>query len=384
MPDSPDRQDSDLYYLNSDDLVQTSDVGYSPADHTPRALVIVGSREKTITLGRGGASTVKIGRRNRQISRIHVSIEHNPTKDSFELVVLGLNGATVDNVLYGQHERAELSQDSMIDVLGDIILFKEPPPLCEAGDEEEVMEEEEHMYEEEEEKPVNQKISRKFLIEEDEDEDEEDEEKNVVQNTRRQRQRPRQEEDEESDDDEEAEVKAEEDKKEEKQCVEKETDYSEIIIDALVFSRKSSMPMSDICSRIMKTNPTYRQQPRELWMSRIQHVLQICPFFGEIVRKGKTADGSPKENLYYYSSDKDPVEWRRTAYTQVGRSARKCTLQDKQYFWRIPPKLGRHRGTYIPPPAKDYYEPNNTSKRTNKSEEAEENSRKKSKHNSTN
>lgn len=83
-------------------------------------------------------------------------------------------------------------------------------------------------------------------------------------------------------------------------------------------------------------------------------MLKEKPFFGEIVRKGKTADGSPKENLYYYNSEADPVEWRRAEYTHVGRSARKCTLQDKQYFWKIPPKLGRNRHSYVPPPSKAY------------------------------
>lgn len=113
------------------------------------------------------------------------------------------------------------------------------------------------------------------------------------------------------------------------------------------------MPISDIYTRILKANPTYAKQPREVWIERIRSVLKEKPFFGEIKRKGKTADGSPVENLYYYNSDLDPVEWRRATYTQVGRSARKCTLKDKQYFWKIPPKLGRHRSSYIPPSASD-------------------------------
>jgi hypothetical protein len=124
----------------------------------------------------------------------------------------------------------------------------------------------------------------------------------------------------------------------------------------LVFSKKSSMPISDICSRIMKTNPSYKTQDRTMWTRRIERVLKEKAFFGEIVRKGKTADGSPKEHLYYYNSDMDPVEWRRATYTQVGRSARKCTLQDKQYFWRIPPKLGKNRHAYIPPPLQQQQE----------------------------
>lgn len=127
--------------------------------------------------------------------------------------------------------------------------------------------------------------------------------------------------------------------------------YTNYIFTYIVFSRTSSMPISDICSRILKANPVYAKQPRALWIERIRAVLKERPFFGEIERKGKTADGSPVENLYYYNSELDPVEWRRATYTQVGRSARKCTLKDKQYFWKIPPKLGRHRSSYIPPPA---------------------------------
>lgn len=111
------------------------------------------------------------------------------------------------------------------------------------------------------------------------------------------------------------------------------------------------MPISDIYTRIMTTNPAYKKQSRKLWLDTITSVLHENDFFGQITRKGKTADGTPKENLYYYRSDKDPVEWRQATYTQVGRSARKCTLQDKQYFWKIPPKLGRNRSSYVPPPA---------------------------------
>lgn len=135
------------------------------------------------------------------------------------------------------------------------------------------------------------------------------------------------------------------------------------------------MPISDICSRIMKSNPVYAEQSRELWIERIKKVLKEKPFFGEIQRKGKTADGSPKENLYYYNSELDPVEWRRATYTQVGRSARKCTLKDKQYFWKIPPKLGRHRSSYIPPPAQSEAK----SKRMRQNEQSENNEPKKTK-----
>lgn len=131
------------------------------------------------------------------------------------------------------------------------------------------------------------------------------------------------------------------------------------------------MPISDICSRILKANPAYAKESREIWIERITSVLKERPFFGEIQRKGKTADGSPTENLYYYNSELDPVEWRRATYTQVGRSARKCTLKDKQYFWKIPPKLGRHRSSYIPPSASDLKRQRVTSDKEQQDENAD-------------
>ncbi|KAI7888794.1 uncharacterized protein EV154DRAFT_516487 [Mucor mucedo] len=339
-PDSPDYHDKE--FTNSDDLEATSNLYGSSlllnqqAVHQRRQhLVIVGSFDKSVTLGRGGASTVKIGRRNRQISRIHVSITYSKENEQFELLVVGLNGACVDQIQYAQHQVAALENDSFIDILGDHFYFKVPPSPINfdnikpdiivnkkdifrelSPEAEEVVQEEE----EEEEYPAE-------LVPEDPLSSEEKElspDPPVI---------------------EEEEVK--------ETCDEDTNDYAEVIIDALVFSRTSSMPISDICSRILKGNPTYAKQPRALWIERIRTVLKERPFFGEIQRKGKTADGSPTENLYYYNSELDPVEWRRSTYTQVGRSARKCTLKDKQYFWKIPPKLGRHRSAYIPPPAND-------------------------------
>ncbi|KAI9303265.1 hypothetical protein BJ944DRAFT_165751 [Cunninghamella echinulata] len=359
-PDSPEPY-SDIVF-NSDDHIPTSDLGKDEIDtyqHQQQQqqdvhenkLVIVGVYDQRITLGRGGSSTIKIGRRNRQISRTHLAIEY--CNGRFELVILGLNGATVDHLPYKQYERAPLDDHSIVDVIGDIFEFRfpsfpppssihksslssspslstfeikqhsspsSPPPLSSTN-----------QYD------INNSITTKKHNNEldllsnnnnTNDNNKNDKENNKVD-------------------------KNEHDKENETTSYDEDqdsTDYSELIIDILVFSKKSSMPISDICSRILKTNPQFKKQNRDVWNKRIQQVLKEKPFFGEIVRKGKTADGSPKENLYYYNSDMDPIEWRRATYTQVGRSARKCTLQDKQYFWRIPPKLGKNRNAYIPPP----------------------------------
>jgi hypothetical protein len=134
LPDSPDYIDK--YATNSDDLQPTSNLHSSSLYSSTRRraqpqqpLVIVGSHAHPVTLGRGGACTVKIGRRNRQISRIHVSIAFNTNNDRFELTVVGLNGACVDDVHYEQHAVAPLEEDSFVDVLGDQFRFRIPPPV---------------------------------------------------------------------------------------------------------------------------------------------------------------------------------------------------------------------------------------------------------------
>ncbi|RUP14441.1 hypothetical protein BC936DRAFT_139666 [Jimgerdemannia flammicorona] len=110
------------------------------------------------------------------------------------------------------------------------------------------------------------------------------------------------------------------------------------------------MTVREIYNQIMTTLPRYKSQNTDLWLTQLDTTLATAPCFGKIVRSGKTADGTPKENLHYYICDQDPVEWRRQAYGQVSRSARKCTLADKQYFWKMPPKLPNHRyrSSYVP------------------------------------
>lgn len=135
MPDSPDY--ADKYCTNSDDLQPTSDLhasslivdaALSSNNKNNNTNIIVGSHEKTVTLGRGGSNTIKIGRRNRQISRTHVSITFSQQNQQFELTVVGLNGACIDNVTYAQHAIAILQNDSFVDILGEQFYFKIPPP----------------------------------------------------------------------------------------------------------------------------------------------------------------------------------------------------------------------------------------------------------------
>ncbi|KAI8070941.1 hypothetical protein BC940DRAFT_294804 [Gongronella butleri] len=430
-------------FLNSDDFVPTSMLGDELPDMpTGNNVVLVGAYDQRLTLGRGGACTIKVGRRNRQISRVHAAIEY--THDRFELVVLGMNGVSVDQLRYRQKERAPLADRSIIDILGDVVEFRMPAPrLVVAENMAETLEkgniaankpvvasprdlhDDENPDDNDEplaiDSPPAEQLPAAPTAQTDDDtlasaaeqddtpaadtpsaelhaeaadatpeepiaaassapepeivaEIEEIEANTTPSPKMDDPQQPLQDESvdvNDNDDDKENlplepadDAEFDDDDKENAPVVDSAAsspgsspvhdgvDLGELIIEILVFSKKSSMPISDICSRILKTNPSYRQEARDVWQKRIQKVLKDKPFFGEIVRKGKTADGSPKEHLYYYNGDKDPVEWRRATFTQVGRSARRCTLQDKQYFWRMPPKLGgRNRNAYIPPPA---------------------------------
>ncbi|KAI7857191.1 hypothetical protein BDC45DRAFT_566715 [Circinella umbellata] len=388
-PDSPTEKN----HIHSDDLVGTSEI--KPNNHNEsvdfvyvsrpvkQPILLVGGSED-ITIGRGGNATIKIGKRNRQISRTHARIEYQASTHQYYFHVLGLNGAMVDNVLYRQHDRILLKDDALIDILGSKITFmcpdesvipihrrlQEPatPPSPQLEPELIVddivddIQQQQRLSPEAEQQAVvvdDEPILAAAVQQLEESAEQHQllsvgEEKPAIEETKQ--------EEEEEDfvlDSQEQPLSPEpkdqiNSNEEEEEAQKLNVDYAEVIIDALVFSRKSSMPVSDICSRIMSTNPMYKSQSRQILMENIRKVLKEKPFFGEIVRKGKTADGSPKENLYYYNSQEDPVEWRRAEYTHVGRSARKCTLQDKQYFWKIPPKLGRNRNSYVPPPAKGY------------------------------
>ncbi|KAI9245844.1 hypothetical protein BDA99DRAFT_447633 [Phascolomyces articulosus] len=399
VPDSPPEKS----HVHSDDLVGTSEIKPLRQNNstnneknnnneavdfvyvsrpTKQPILLVGGCED-ITIGRGGNATIKIGKRNRQISRIHARIEYEAETHQYYFHVLGLNGAMVDHVLYRQHDRILLKDDALIDILGSRITFmcpedsvmapihrRQQAPVTPPSPQLEVVDD----LEQQQQQQQQQQLASPVNVD---DEDREiivaspieyiespshqllEEPVQVVDEPIKAKLEQKQVDDEEEEfalDSQEQPLSPEpkDQIKEEEESNELGVDYAEVIIDALVFSRKSSMPISDICSRIMTTNPMYKSQSRQVWIEKIQKVLKEKPFFGEIVRKGKTADGSPKENLYYYNSQEDPVEWRRAEYTHVGRSARKCTLQDKQYFWKIPPKLGRNRNAYVPPPAKAY------------------------------
>lgn len=84
------------------------------------------------------------------------------------------------------------------------------------------------------------------------------------------------------------------------------------------------MTCKDICNKLPDQE-----------MMDIQMLLTESAVIGCVKRLGKTADGSPKEDMYYYKAELDSNLERRKRYSDVGKSARKCTMKDTQYFFRV-------------------------------------------------
>jgi hypothetical protein len=254
-PDSPEYNET--YSNNSDDIVPTSYL-HSQLSSDNVDLTIVGAYDRKITLGRGGSSTIKIGRRNRQISRTHVAIEYNTIKNIFELTVLGLNGVCIDHVHFSQHGVAPLYDHSLIDVLGDHIHFRvPPPPLPQLNEEEQCKDaslektmQQESINEQQDEEPVEEQlvVEEEQPVQEQEEEEEEVEEveeedypEDLVPNealspeeeelSPEPKQQPQQEDD--HTENKEAATPVQENKEPAPVIYQEEQDYAEVIIDAL-------------------------------------------------------------------------------------------------------------------------------------------------------
>ncbi|KAI8060180.1 hypothetical protein BC940DRAFT_312608 [Gongronella butleri] len=117
----------------------------------------------------------------------------------------------------------------------------------------------------------------------------------------------------------------------------------DLVIEALVFSKKSSLSIPDIYTSIIGTNPTvYKTKgDKETWMRVIQKALDTNRFFRTLTRTVSPRTETPptthhgkgphEQFNYYYDYSLDPVEWRQSAYADVGRTARRCTVARGSY-----------------------------------------------------
>ncbi|KAF9109457.1 hypothetical protein BGX27_007590 [Mortierella sp. AM989] len=127
-------------------------------------------------------------------------------------------------------------------------------------------------------------------------------------------------------------------------------DYTESIIDTLVFARKKkSMTLSELYDEMIVSQPSLvaSQAPEEIKEQMLQ-CLSSARCVGKISRKGKDAYNKPLESQWYYIPESDHNVMRKLTRQEVMPTARKCTLKDKQYFFKMPPKLPYHRKSTSP------------------------------------
>ncbi|KAG0211187.1 hypothetical protein BGX28_008367 [Mortierella sp. GBA30] len=127
-------------------------------------------------------------------------------------------------------------------------------------------------------------------------------------------------------------------------------DYTEMIIDTLVFARKKkSMTLTELFDEMITSQPSLMatQNADEIKEQMLQ-CLSAARCVGKITRKGKDAYNKPLENQWYYIPEADHNLMRKLTRQEVMPSARKCTLKDKQYFFKMPPKLPYHRKSASP------------------------------------
>ncbi|KAF9123953.1 hypothetical protein BGW39_008580 [Mortierella sp. 14UC] len=127
-------------------------------------------------------------------------------------------------------------------------------------------------------------------------------------------------------------------------------DYTEMIIDTLVFARKKkSMTLTELFDEMITSQPSLMttNNADEIKEQMLQ-CLSAARCVGKITRKGKDAYNKPLENQWYYIPECDHNVMRKLTRQEVMPSARKCTLKDKQYFFKMPPKLPYHRKSTSP------------------------------------
>ncbi|KAK9719742.1 hypothetical protein K7432_004620 [Basidiobolus ranarum] len=122
------------------------------------------------------------------------------------------------------------------------------------------------------------------------------------------------------------------------------------IVAAIVFTGKHMISASEIYKIILADHPTFPERYEEFNELSVVRSLHKYSFFGHVVRKGKDAGGKPLADLWYYTINDDPDTTRKSTYQPLVKGARSCTLKDKQYYFKPPPKVPSIKySTQLPP-----------------------------------
>ncbi|KAI8093502.1 uncharacterized protein BX664DRAFT_329861 [Halteromyces radiatus] len=279
-------------------------------------IILHGSKATKLTIGRGHDSEVQVGRHNPRMSRQHFVIEHKP-HTGFTLTVQSPNGVLVDRIMFTAGENIPLVKGSTIEVLGTKLVF--------AGEQEQ----QEQQQEEQEQQKENQLLATipTSIKKEPEQHNTSQEELSTKTTTTSM-----------TNSDESTttctttptSTRMDLNQKYIPDQLSTSLDFLDTLIRILANSRKSSMTIPEIERQLNRK----RQD--------LMNLIQTTACIGCIERTGNTADGMPKENLYYYKPELDADDERRHSLSQSRRGARKCVLKDTQYYFRIP-KLPNHR-----------------------------------------
>ncbi|KAJ1671911.1 hypothetical protein EV182_007378, partial [Spiromyces aspiralis] len=134
------------------------------------------------------------------------------------------------------------------------------------------------------------------------------------------------------------------------------TSLESLVIECMVFSSRTSLTITEILASLQASHPHLVPKPSsspsdnaanhqlsQVWRAHISHTLLNSPCFGRVVRKVKDASNKVVEDKWYYDPARDHDKARSETYCGVVRTARRCTLSDKQYYFKPPPKLPNYR-----------------------------------------
>ncbi|KAF8951119.1 hypothetical protein BGZ52_000213 [Haplosporangium bisporale] len=349
------------------------------------SMTLIGSYQAPVIVGRGSQATLNLGRVNKQVSRRHAIVEWCRDSANFQITVLGQNGVRINGTGFPSGQQATLRGGDIVDLVGVKMVFRLPAPLDNTSNMPQLAMSENKSSDNSPAKNGGTKKATSSSIGKDKDTNK----KAMVSTTRHseiitpppkakaaprpakevltkptgQKAAPK-------DTPSKGKITKEptstpnEAKKQETlvaldtssqesslEAPKKATvDYTEMIIDTLVFARKKkSMTLTELYEEMIVSQPSLmaEQDPVEIKEQMLQ-CLSAARCVDKITRKGKDAYNKPLEDQWYYIPERDHNLMRKHTRQEVMPSARKCTLKDKQYFFKMPPKLPYHRKSASP------------------------------------
>ncbi|PIA15886.1 hypothetical protein COEREDRAFT_43724 [Coemansia reversa NRRL 1564] len=116
----------------------------------------------------------------------------------------------------------------------------------------------------------------------------------------------------------------------------------DVVIEAMVFSARTSHTISDLLRDIARVDDGGTDSVR-IWRHHLTRALFHNRCFGRVERRVKDASDRRAEDRWYYDAAKDDCSARRDNFGGLVRTARRCTLRDTQYFFKQVPKLPSFR-----------------------------------------